>query len=112
MFHLGVPTTRSLSLSLTGNKVLRDVLYDGNPKYEKGAVVCRVAPSFIRFGSFEIFASKKDNFTLKKLTNYTIKHFYPGIEQGTKRGYIEFFQKVSECTLEMIIHWQRVCFVH
>ena len=112
MFHLGVPTTRSLSLSLTGNKVLRDVLYDGNPEYEKGALVCRVAPSFIRFGSFEIFASKKDNFTLKKLTNYTIKHFYPGIEQGTKRGYIEFFQKVSECTLEMIIHWQRVGFVH
>jgi uncharacterized protein YdiU (UPF0061 family) len=64
MFHLGVPTTRSLSLSLTGTKVLRDVLYNGNPAYEKGAVVCRVAPSFIRFGSFELFASKRDNVTL------------------------------------------------
>ena len=55
MFHLGVPTTRALSLALTGDEVLRDVLYNGNPAYEKGAVVCRVAPSFIRFGNFEIF---------------------------------------------------------
>ncbi|MFT6721004.1 MAG: hypothetical protein ACJA0J_001802, partial [Bdellovibrionota bacterium] len=60
MFHLGVPTTRSLSLMLTGDKVLRDVLYDGNSAYEKGAVVCRVAPSFIRFGNFQILAARKD----------------------------------------------------
>jgi len=112
MFHLGVPTTRSLSLSLTGNKVLRDVLYDGNPEYEKGAVVCRVAPSFIRFGSFEIFASKRDNVTLKKLADYTLKHFYPELEQGTKKGYVALFKAVSERTLEMVIHWQRVGFVH
>jgi len=112
MFHLGVPTTRSLSLSLTGTKVLRDMLYDGNPAYEKGAVVCRVSPSFIRFGNFEIFASKRDTNTLQKLTDYTIKHFYPGLEQGTKAGYVQFFKEVSERTLEMIIHWQRVGFVH
>ncbi len=55
MFALGVPTTRSLSLSLTGDEVLRDMLYNGNSAYEKGAVVCRVAPSFIRFGNFQIF---------------------------------------------------------
>jgi len=112
MFHLGVPTTRSLSLSLTGTKVLRDVLYNGNPAYEKGAVVCRVAPSFIRFGSFEIFASKRDNVTLKKLVDYTLKHFYPELEQGTKKGYVALFKAVSERTLEMVIHWQRVGFVH
>ena len=52
MFHLGVPTTRSLSLILTGDLVLRDIMYNGNSNYEKGAVVCRVAPSFIRFGNF------------------------------------------------------------
>ncbi|MFY8111503.1 MAG: protein adenylyltransferase SelO family protein, partial [Flavobacterium sp.] len=57
MHHLGVPTTRSLSLISTGDEVLRDIMYNGNPAYEKGAVVCRVAPSFIRFGNFEIFAA-------------------------------------------------------
>ena len=60
MFHLGVPTTRSLSLSLSGDEVLRDVLYNGNPAYEKGAIVSRISPSFLRFGNFEIFASRKD----------------------------------------------------
>lgn len=112
MHHLGVPTTRALSLSLTGDEVLRDVLYDGNSAYEKGAVVCRVAPSFIRFGNFEIFASRGDTENLAKLTNYTIKHFYPAIEQGTKEGYVQFFKAVSLKTLDMILHWQRVGFVH
>ena len=55
MYHLGVPTTRALSLCLSGDQVLRDVMYDGNPAYEQGGIVCRVAPSFVRFGSFEIF---------------------------------------------------------
>lgn len=45
MFHLGVPTTRSLALVTSGDKVLRDVLYNGNAAYEEGAIVCRVAPS-------------------------------------------------------------------
>ena len=74
MHHLGVPTTRALSLALTGDKVLRDVLYNGNPAYEKGAIVCRVAPTFIRFGSFEIFAVRDDVANLKKLADYTIKY--------------------------------------
>jgi uncharacterized protein YdiU (UPF0061 family) len=67
MFHLGVPTTRALSLVLTGEQVIRDMLYDGNPKPEPGAVVCRVAPSFIRFGNFELPASRGDMDTLKKV---------------------------------------------
>ena len=53
MHHLGVPTTRALSLVPTGEHVVRDMLYDGNPAPEPGAVVCRVAPIFIRFGNFE-----------------------------------------------------------
>ena len=48
MHHLGVPTTRALSLVTTGEQVMRDMLYNGNAQYEPGAVVCRVAPSFIR----------------------------------------------------------------
>ncbi len=112
MFHLGVPTTRSLSLILTGDTVLRDVMYDGNPAYEKGAVVCRVAPSFIRFGNFQIFPSRGDIETLQELIDFTIKHFFPTAQVGTKEGYIEFFRQVAKRTLEMIVHWQRVGFVH
>lgn len=112
MYHLGVPTTRSLSLALSGDEVMRDVLYDGNPALEKGAIVCRVAPSFIRFGNFEIFSSRGDVETLKKLTDFTIEHYFPGIESGTKAGYVEFFREVSKRTMDMIIHWQRVGFVH
>lgn len=112
MFHLGVPTTRSLSLSLTGDQVLRDVLYNGNPEYEKGAVVCRVSPSFIRFGNFEILAARDYKNTLMELTDYTIKHFYPHLGEPTKEVYVQFFKEVAQKTLDMIIHWQRVGFVH
>lgn len=112
MYHLGVPTTRSLSLSLTGDEVLRDVMYDGNPAFEKGAVVCRVAPSFIRFGSFQIFAARQDKVNLQKLTDYTIKHFFPHIEAEGKQAYIQFFKEVAERTMEMVLHWQRIGFVH
>lgn len=112
MYHLGVPTTRSLSLSLSGDQVLRDVLYNGNEAYEKGAIVCRTAPSFIRFGSFEILASRQDTETLKTLVDYTITEFYPEITSGTKEGYIAFFKEVSNRTMDMVLHWQRVGFVH
>ncbi|MDC1162007.1 YdiU family protein [Tenacibaculum sp.] len=112
MFHLGVPTTRALSLSLSGNDVLRDVMYNGNPAYEKGAIVSRLAPSFIRFGNFEILTARKNIPTLKALTDYTIKHFYPEItSEGTKK-YLDFFTEVRNRTIDMIIHWQRVGFVH
>src|SRR2546423_1338654 len=57
MFHLGVPTTRALSLVGTGEAVIRDMFYDGHPAPEPGAIVCRVAPSFVRFGNFQILAA-------------------------------------------------------
>ena len=112
MFHLGVPTTRSLSLILTGDEVLRDMMYDGNADYEKGAVVCRVAPTFIRFGSFELFSAQSDIENLKKLADFTIKYYYPKIQIEGKVKYIEFFKQVANKTREMIVHWQRVGFVH
>jgi uncharacterized protein YdiU (UPF0061 family) len=112
MFHLGVPTTRSLSLMLTGDQVMRDVMYDGNPAYEKGAVVCRVAPSFIRFGSFQILAARNDTASLEKLADYTIRHFFPHLKEGTKNGYIDLFREVTNRSLDMVVHWQRVGFVH
>ncbi|SHG88207.1 Uncharacterized conserved protein YdiU, UPF0061 family [Flavobacterium fluvii] len=112
MHYLGVPTTRSLSLMLSGDQVLRDILYSGNPAYEKGAIVCRVAASFIRFGNFELFASRNDLATLQSLTDYTIKHHFPEIKSEGVEKYLDFFQAVSQTTLDMIVHWQRVGFVH
>jgi uncharacterized protein YdiU (UPF0061 family) len=112
MFHLGVPTTRALSLSLSGDTVLRDILYDGHPDYEKGAIVSRISPSFLRFGSFEIFTARNDIKNLKVLADYTIKNHFPHLGNPSKENYIAFFKEVTERTLEMIIHWQRVGFVH
>ncbi|QTD36743.1 YdiU family protein [Polaribacter batillariae] len=112
MFYLGIPTTRALSLSLSGDQVLRDVLYDGNPAYEKGAIVARTAPSFLRFGNFEIFAARNDVKNLKILTDYTIKYHFSYLGNPSKETYIDFFKEVSERTLQMIIDWQRVGFVH
>ena len=112
MFHLGVPTTRALSLSLSGDTVLRDVLYDGNPAYEKGAIVSRISPSFLRFGSFEIFTARDDLKNLKVLVDYTIKHHLPHLGAPSKENYIAFFKEVTARTLKMIIAWQRVGFVH
>jgi serine/tyrosine/threonine adenylyltransferase len=112
MHYLGIPTTRSLSLMLSGNNVLRDVLYNGNAAYEKGAIVCRVAPSFIRFGNFELLAARQDIINLKALANYTIAQFYPHITSNTLEGYVSFFNEVAKHTLHTIMHWQRVGFVH
>ena len=112
MYHLGVPTTRALSLSLSGDQVLRDVMYNGNPAYEKGAIVCRTAESFLRFGNYEIFASRQDDKTLKTLVDYTIKYHYSHLGEPSKETYIQFLKEVGERSLEMVMHWQRVGFVH
>jgi serine/tyrosine/threonine adenylyltransferase len=112
MFHLGVPTTRALSLVLTGDDVWRDILYNGNAAWEKGAIVCRVAPNFIRFGNFQIFAWRQDSENLKLLTDYTIRRFYAHLGEPDKETYIEFFREVAERTLDLMIHWERVGFVH
>lgn len=79
MAALGVPTTRALSLVGTGDQVVRDMFYSGNPQLEPGAVVCRVARSFIRFGTFQLPVSRgEDQVQLaKQLADYVIRHFYP-----------------------------------
>ena len=112
MYHLGVPTTRALSLALSGDQVLRDVMYNGNAAYEKGAIVSRVAPSFLRFGSYEILAARKDLKTLKTLVDYTISELFPHLGEPSKETYVAFFKEVTDRSLEMVIHWQRVGFVH
>lgn len=112
MHHLGVPTTRALSLVLTGNNVLRDMFYDGHPAYEPGAIVCRVAPSFLRLGNFEIFTARRDTDALKQLADFTLRHHFADLGEPSKDAYIQFFNQVCERTADMIIDWQRVGFVH
>tara|TARA_Y100001970_G_scaffold20702_1_gene23355 strand:+ start:13937 stop:14998 length:1062 start_codon:yes stop_codon:yes gene_type:complete len=92
--------------------VVRDVLYDGNPAPEPGAVVCRVAPSFIRFGNFEIFASRGDEATLKKLADFVIQTQFPNIDSGSPDSYVTLLKEVCELTADMIADWLRVGFVH
>ena len=110
MFHLGVPTTRALSLALTGEPVMRDLLYDGHPAHEPGAVVCRVAPSFLRFGSYEIHASRDDHETLATLVQFTLERFYP--QYAAPRDLPGFFAEVMRRTAFLIAEWMRVGFVH
>jgi uncharacterized protein YdiU (UPF0061 family) len=112
MFHLGVPTTRALSLTLTGEQVERDMFYDGHPKLEPGAVVCRVAPSFIRFGNFEISAARGETHLLQQLVDYTIRTDFPDLDPDAPDIYLQWFAEVCRRTADMIVHWMRVGFVH
>ncbi len=116
MYYLGVPTTRALSLITTGDHVTRDMLYDGNPAPEPGAVVCRMAPSFIRFGSFQIFAARKEYDVLRRLAEHTIKYHFPHIMEqhgsGSADAVVAMFREVCELTVTMIVEWARVGFVH
>lgn len=116
MFHLGVPTTRALCVLTTGDRVERDMLYDGNPALEPGAVVCRMAPSFVRFGNFQIFAARDDKDNLTKLTDFTIRHYYPELlshfDTNSPELVAAFFNEVCQRTVTMIVEWMRVGFVH
>jgi serine/tyrosine/threonine adenylyltransferase len=112
MHHLGVPTTRALSLVATGENVLRDILYDGHPREEPGAVVCRVAPSFLRFGNFEIFASRDDVAVLRTLADFTLRTYFPELGTPSPEVYVEWLKEVARRTAEMIAHWMSVGFVH
>lgn len=112
MAHLGVPTTRALSLVLTGEKVWRDMFYDGNGAYESGAIVCRVAPSFTRFGNFQIFSSRGEIELLKQLVDFTICTDFPQLGEPSVAVYLDWFSQVCLSTAQMVVHWQRVGFVH
>lgn len=112
MFHLGVPTTRALSLVLSGENVMRDMFYDGHPKNEPGAIVCRVAPSFVRFGNFELLSFRGEHALLKQLADYTIGRDFPHLGAPGKTTYLAWFNEICERTADMIVHWMRVGFVH
>ena len=112
MHHLGVPTTRALSLVLTGDRVERDMFYDGHPQDEPGAIVCRVAPSFIRFGHFELPTSRGDVDLLRRLVDFTIHRDFPELRGSGETLYGDWFADICARTARMIAHWMRVGFVH
>jgi len=112
MHHLGVPTTRALSLVVTGDAVVRDMFYDGNPQEEPGAIVCRVAPSFIRFGNFELPAARGDIALLRRLVDFTIARDFPELPGEGESLYAAWFSQVCERTAYMVAQWMRVGFVH
>jgi protein adenylyltransferase len=118
MHHLGIPTTRALSLVATGEEVVRDVLYDGHPAPEPGAVVCRVAPSFVRFGSFELPASRGDLDLLGRLVAFTVRADFPHLLAGLPAGAAPaamvppLFDEVCARTAALVVDWMRVGFVH
>ena len=113
MFHLGVPTTRALSLVLTGEQIWRDMLYDGNPQQEPGAIVCRVAPSFIRFGHFQLPAMRGEPDLLNQLIDFTIDRDFPHLsaQPATVRRGV-WFSEVCITTAKLMVEWTRVGFVH
>ncbi|PRP95996.1 hypothetical protein ENSA7_68100 [Enhygromyxa salina] len=117
MHHLGVPTTRALSLVGTGDSVMRDMFYDGNAKPEPGAIVCRVAPSFLRFGNFELPMARGEHAILNQLADYAITTHFPELldQTGgsiTAATYAAWFTEVCQRTAKMVAEWMRVGFVH
>lgn len=112
MHHLGIPTTRALSLVLTGESVMRDMLYDGHPALEPGAVVCRLAPSFLRFGNFELLAARGEVDTLKQLVDFTLRNHFPHLGPPSHESMLQWFAEVCRATAELMVQWLRVGFVH
>jgi serine/tyrosine/threonine adenylyltransferase len=110
MHYLGVPTTRALSLVTTGEQVMRDMFYDGHPAYEPGAIVMRVAPTFLRFGNFEMPAARGEVQNLRQLVDWTIEKFYPHITGDDK--ILTWYKEVVDRTAALMVEWLRVGFVH
>ncbi len=105
MEALGVPTTRCLAVVTTGEPVYRETTLPG-------AVVTRVASSHIRVGTFEFFAARGDQDSLKTLCDFTIERHYPELkEEGIKRYHL-LIDKVIEKQIQLIVEWMRVGFIH
>lgn len=124
MHFLGVPTTRAGSCVTSDSKIIRDIFYNGNAIQEKCTIVLRIAPTFIRFGSFEIF-KPVDPMTGRKgpsvgrtdilvqLLDYTVNTFYPEvITESKEETYLGFFKEVVRRTARLVALWQCVGFCH
>ncbi|MBS6501226.1 MAG: YdiU family protein [Clostridium sp.] len=104
MAALGIPTTRSLAVVTTGEKIIRE-------DYLPGAILTRVASSHIRVGTFQ-YASRFGNiYELKELSDYTINRHYPYIADEENK-YLAFLKEVIKKQAELIAKWQLVGFIH
>ncbi|CAH3179204.1 unnamed protein product [Porites lobata] len=124
MHFLGVPTTRAGSCVTSDTRIIRDIFYDGNPIREKCTIILRIAPTFIRFGSFEIFKptdpmtgrrgpSEGRTDILSQLLDYTVKTFFPEvITESKEETYLAFFKEVIRLTAKVVSLWQCVGFCH
>ncbi len=104
MHALGIPTTRALSLVGSSAPVRRETL-------ERAAVVCRVAPSHVRFGHFEFFYSQPDRSALRPLADLVIDDHYPQAAARPDR-YAAWLGEVIERTAKLVAQWQAVGFCH
>jgi uncharacterized protein YdiU (UPF0061 family) len=104
MAALGIPTTRALMLTGSNQQVIRETI-------ESAAVVTRMAPSFVRFGSFEHWHYRGKQEELRTLADYVIREFYPEL-QAAENPYLELLAEVTRRTARMIAHWQAVGFMH
>jgi len=104
MAALGIPTTRALILTGSNRPVVRETV-------ETAAVVTRMAPSFVRFGSFEHWYYRDKQDELRILADYVIQNFYPDLS-GAQNPYKELLAEVTRRTAHMIAHWQAVGFMH
>ncbi|WMW78974.1 YdiU family protein [Undibacterium cyanobacteriorum] len=104
MCGLGIPTTRALCLASSPQYAMRE-------QPETTAIVTRVAPSFVRFGSFEHWYYNGEHEKLQSLADYCIQHFFPDL-LSIANPYYEFLKRVVQQTAELIAHWQAVGFMH
>ena len=104
MAALGIPTTRALVVTGSQQRVMRESL-------ETAAVVTRMAPSFVRFGSFEHWHYRDKPDELRTLADYVIDTFYPDL-RGAANPYAALLAEVTRRTARMIAHWQAVGFMH
>ena len=104
MYHLGIPTTRSLAVVETGEKVYREVPL-------KGSILTRVASSHIRIGTFQFLAAHKDYEGMQALLDFSIKRHFHNLK-FTKNVTVEFIQAVMQKQIKLIVDWMRVGFIH
>eukprot|EP01034_Spumella_vulgaris_P034837 gene34837-42961_t len=104
MAALGIPTSRALSVTGSDQGVMRETV-------ETSAVVLRMAPTFIRFGSFEHWSSGQQPEQLKVLADYVIDRFYPQL-RTEENPYAAFLAEVTRRTAELMAQWQAVGFMH
>ena len=104
MYYLGIPTTRSLAVVETGEKVYREVPL-------KGSILTRVASSHIRIGTFQFLAAHKDYEGMKSLLDFSIKRHFSNLKFSENLA-IEFIKAVMQKQINLIVEWMRVGFVH